>query len=211
MADRVSDIFKRPGCRLVNLQSGGSFKVPTALFRVYPLKAGDEIEVSSYLSLLRASENRHALEQAVRMLEQRDRSEAELLGRLRDAGYSEASAEAARAKLAGAGYLNDRRYAATLLERLGKKYGAIRLRRELQTKGVKQEIIAELLEETEPESQMASALTQARKALRGKTGDASTLYRRAYGALARRGYPPDVVRAALAEALGEMEQGQSDA
>lgn len=211
MPDRVADIYKRPGCRLVSLQSGDSFKVPTALFRVYPLKAGDEIEPASYQGLIRADENRHALAQAAGMLEQRDRSRGEVFSRLRDAGYSEAAAEAACERLAKGGYLDDRRYARALVERLGKRYGALRLRRELQNKGISQALAEEMLSAADGETQLSSALAQARKALRGKAGDKAALYRRAYSALARRGYPPNLVRAALEAAFRELGDPQSDA
>lgn len=211
MPDRVAEIYKRPGCKLVNLQSGGSFKVPTALFRAYPLKPGDEIETGSYLRLLRQEENRHALQQAVSMLETRDRSREEILGKLTGAGYSEAAAEAACERLAKGGYLDDRRYAQALLERLGKRYGALRLKRELRLKGIQQDLIEELLTSMEEGNQLASAVAQAQKSLRGKAGDPGKMYSRAYASLARRGYPPSIVRAALEIVLKGASDAQSDA
>ena len=203
MADFVTEVYKRAGHRLVNLSGGDSFKVPTALFRLYPLKPGEEIDVQAYARQLAAAEPRHALEQAVNMLERRDRSVQEVTKKLVDAGYSQQAAGRACARLLEGGYLDDERYASQAISRLGKKYGSIRLRRELRRAGIAEEIISRLLDAREPEEQLEAAISLAQKSLRGKTLEPAAAWRRAYGALARRGYPPNIVRAALAAALAE--------
>ena len=104
MADFVTEVYKRAGHRLVQLSGGESFKVPTALFRLYPLKPGEEIDVQAYARQLAAAEPRHALEQAVSMLERRDRSVQEVTKKLVDAGYSQQAAGRASARRREGGY-----------------------------------------------------------------------------------------------------------
>ena len=211
MTDIVKEIVKRVGFKLIRLQSGDSFKVPVSLFHLYPLRAKDAIDPAAYQLQLGAHESRHAMEQAVRMLEVRDRSTKEIENKLLGVGYSQQSAQAVCRKLTLAGYLDDRRYARSALDRLGKKFGAIRQRRELQMKGISPDLIAELLEERDPDTQLENAVRLAQKALRGKAGEPNALYRRMYGTLARRGYPPDLVRKALEIILHQEPDGQSDA
>jgi regulatory protein len=211
MTDIVQEVVKRVGFKLIRLQSGDSIKVPASLFRLYPLRAKDEINVAAYQLQLGAQESRHAMEQAVRMLEMRDRSTKEIEDKLLSVGYSQQTSQYVCQKLTLAGYLDDRRYARAVLDRLGKKLGTIRLRRELQMKGISPDLTAELLEERDPDMQLESAVRLAKKALRSKASEPNVLYRRVYGMLARRGYTPDLVRKALEIVLHQEPDGQSDA
>ncbi len=203
MTDTVLDIQKRPGCKLVKLKGGEHLKVPNALFRLYTLKVNDPIDPDNYRLLLQKSEGKYALEQAVRILELRDKSRDEITKKLLDSGFSEAAAQAACQKLEDAGYLNDRRYAENTLERLGKKYGSIRLKQELRQRGIAPDLIEELMSDADKDAQVEAAIRLAQKTLRGKSGEERELYRRAYAALARRGYTPDVVKAALNQVLSD--------
>lgn len=205
MTDRVVEVQKRVGHRLVRLDSGESLRVPTALFREFKLQTGDEIDVAAYRMKLSAAEARPALEAAVRMLELRDRSAQEIGKKLTDAGYSQQVTAQVLARLQEAGYQDDARTARQLVARLGKKYGAIRLRQELRRIGIAEELMLEVLDEQPDDSQLDSAIALARKSIRSRETDPQAIYRRAYGALARRGYPPSIVHAALKAALAEAE------
>ena len=202
MADTVRDILKRPGHRLVVFGSGESFKIPHALFRQQPIKVGEEVDIQAISQRIRAAENKFALEAAVRMLEMRDRSEQEVYRKLTDSGYSGPAAAAAVAKLVDLGYLNDAAYARQAVDRLQKKHGSLRIRRELRNKGIEAGLIEESLEDTDPEDQVAAAVKMARTSYFRKSGEPEAAYRRAYAALARRGFTPEVVRTAL-DALRE--------
>lgn len=204
MTDAVADIKKRPGCRLVILKGGEEIRVPTALFRLYTLKVNDPVAPENYRLLLRKSEARCALETAARILEVRDKSVEEIKNKLLSAGYSEQATQAACGKLTSAGYLNDRRYAENTLDRLSKKYGAIRLKRELRQRGVREELVEELLLRNGEDAQIEAAVLLARKALGRKPGEAKDLYRRAFSALARRGYTPEVVKSALHQVFSDF-------
>ncbi len=197
MTDTIVEIVKRPGCKLVKLRGGGEIRVPNALFRLYPVKTNDPIDPDNYRVLLSKSEGRYALEQAVRILELRDKSRSEITKKLLESGFSQEAADAACEKLSTAGYLNDRRYAENTLERLGKKYGALRLKQELRQRGIAPQLIEELMAQTDKEGMLSSAILLAQKSLRGKTGEKKDIYRRVYAALARKGFTPDVVKSAL--------------
>lgn len=197
MADTVKAILQRPGSKLVTLHSGETFKVPNSLFRLFPLKPGEEVEAPVYLGKLLPQQKKHALEQAVRYLEARDRSTAELRGKLLQVGYEAEAAQAAGQFLEDAGYLDDARYAGQSLQRLGKKYGALRIRQELRQKGIDKPLIEETLSSQDEEEALQTAVGLAQKAARGRQ-DPGTAYRRAYGMLARRGFPPPLVKKALA-------------
>ncbi|HSK67803.1 MAG TPA: regulatory protein RecX [Candidatus Limnocylindria bacterium] len=200
MDDVVTEILKVPGGRLVRLSGGGSFKVPYALFGAYPLKAGQRLDTDEYQRQTSLIEARVALEQAARLLEAREKSRAELTGKLMDAGYSEEAAQGAADKLQSLGYLDDRRYAAGLIARLGKRYGVFRLKQELVRRGIPKAVADELLEAHDPQAGLEAAVAIARKALRGKSADPRAARQKAYAALARRGYGADVIRQALREA-----------
>ncbi len=206
MSDVVAEVVKRPGCRFIRLQGGGSLTVPYALFREKPLRPGDPIDPDAYRQALAPRENRCALEAAVRMLEARDRSSAEIMDKLERQGYSDSAVRQGILRLMEAGYLDDRRFALAFLARAGKKYGAIRLRQELGRKGLPRQLIDELLQGQEEEESLEAAVNLAQKTLRSNAKDPRALYRRAYGVLARRGFPPDIVRKAL-EAVKQGEEG----
>ena len=210
MTERVTDIKKRVGHRLVCLASGETLKVPHALFRLHPLKVNEEIELAIYAQKISAEEGRYALEAAVRMLEARDRSVLEIANKLTDAGFSAKSARQACDKLQTLGYLDDARYAQLTAKRLSKKYGAIRIRRELRNKGIQEQLIEDVLEESDTADQVEAAIKIISKSYARQKGEPEARYRRAYAALARRGYTPDVVKAALEAVIAEYEPDPSD-
>ncbi|NLX83464.1 MAG: regulatory protein RecX [Clostridiales bacterium] len=205
MLEQITDIKKRVGHRLVLLASGEALTVPHALFRLHPLKVNEEIDVQAYAQIISAAEGRFALEAAVRMLETRDRSHQEIINKLTEFGFSPKSAEQACIKLQTLGYLDDARYAQMTAKRLGKKYGAIRIRRELRNKGIEEQLIEKVLQESDEEDQLAAAISIISKSYARSKGEPQARYRRAYAALARRGYPPEVVKAALDAVIAEID------
>lgn len=211
MNDIVTEVLNRAGSRVIRLKGGESLTVPITLFRQSPLKPGDRVDPAAWRGALSAKEGRFALEAAVRLLEVRDRSSAEIIKRLTDQGYTEEAVKGAVAKLQKAGYLDDRRFAQAFLMRIGKKYGAIRIRQEMRRKGIPQEFVEELLLEQDRDETLETAVKLARNALRGKAKDPQSLYRRAYAALARRGFPPETVRKALELSFDNPDKDESDA
>lgn len=205
MAERVAEVLKRPGCRLIRFENGDSLLVPWMLFCLFPLRAGDTVDCEEYQKQLRQKEDRLALEQAVRLLKARDRSRQEVWQRLQAQGYSDGSIALAVERLSRASYLDDARYARNTIARLGKKYGPIRLKSELTQKGLSAQHIEDAMEEQDSEFHLQAAIAYAQKALKSSRGDERAVYRRLYAALARRGYPPDLVRKALSAVLDKAD------
>ncbi len=149
-----------------------------------------------------------AFERATRLLTVRSRSEAELRRRLTQAGHAADEIEACIERLRVAGFVDDEQYARQVARsRLtsGGRY-ARRVRQELQSRGVARDVIAEAVAEVvadEGVDERASALALARRravALRGL--DPQVARRRLYGFLARKGFAPDAIGAAVRQALG---------
>jgi regulatory protein len=200
MIDLVTEVIKRPGCRLIRLEGGDSFKIPYALFMSSPLKAGDSIDLETYRLALGGIENRVALAQAARMLEMGDQSVAGLAEKLSGYGYSQTAAHYVVSHLKEAGYLDDRRYAEGLIRLYSQKYGSFRIRQELARKGIQSELTHELIAKQDGGQTLQTALKLAQKTMHGKPGDPKVMARKVYTALARRGFPPDVINKALSQA-----------
>lgn len=211
MVDIILEVIKRPGHRLVKLQGGETLKIPTALFALNPIKSGEVLKLDEYSKQVALNEPKLALEAAVRMLELRDHSTGEITRKLRGNGYSEAVVKAACDRLQTAGYLDDLRFAQGMLARYQKKYGLLRIKRELFMKGIAADIVEEVLSQGDGDAQLDAAILQAQKTLRKKSADPQADYRRAYAALARRGYPPDMVKKALSAVLDREAEFLEDA
>ncbi len=207
MADRVAEILQCPGFRLIRTQGGDSAKVPLALFRRFPLNEGEAVDLAAYRRRLSGEEARLALEQAARLLERRDRTERWMEGELRRRGYTEPAARGAVESLVRLGYLNDRRYAENALARLGKSLGELQIRRRMLADGVPEGLLRELLDDLDPSRADEAALKLAQYSLRASGGaDSRARYRRAFAALARRGFPPDIAKKALEQALSLQDE-----
>lgn len=100
-----------------------------------------------------------AYECALDLLSYRDYSEQKLRERLQQKGADEEQAGEAVARLRSCGIVNERRYAENIYEAwLGKRcYGRLHLQAELQKRGVRQELIDELLQNFTPELEALQA------------------------------------------------------
>ena len=87
-----------------------------------------------------------AVKKAMDLLLYRDRSRAELAGRLQEAGFCEEAVEAALGYVTSYGYLNDRRFAETFAAVRADRQSRAAIERELRQKGVAEEIIREVIE-----------------------------------------------------------------
>ncbi|WP_225072778.1 regulatory protein RecX [Desulfuromonas sp. CSMB_57] len=136
-----------------------------------------------------------AWEQALRLLAVRDRSEAELAGRLRRQRHSEADILAALERCREYGYLDDRRFARQRARQLlndGRAVGAALLA-DLRNRQVEEAVAREVLEELQDEFDPRELLRQiCRRRFPGfdfQTAD-ERQRRRVFQYLARRGFAP---------------------
>jgi regulatory protein len=133
-------------------------------------------------------EREAALDRAVRALARRDHSAESLRAKLERAGVSEPAREAALETLAGAGYVDDERFARDRAEQLAARgYGDDWIRADLNAQAVAPEAAENALAGLEPERDRA--LREARKLAPGP---------RAARALQRRGFSEDVLEVVVA-------------
>ena len=147
--------------------------------------------------------NEAAKKRALSLLEKRDYSRKMLLDKLTEKGASEPEATEICDWLCDLGVVDDARYAALAVRHYAAKgYGERRIRDELFRRGVPRELWDEALSQL-PENDDAAYRLLCQK-LRGWNGDPAGL-QRAQGALLRRGFSWDDVRAALERFRSENE------
>lgn len=154
-----------------------------------------QLNESELAELEMAVNSRRAFNKAVDLLSRRDHSSGELLQKLRQKGYGDGAEEAIE-KLSQFGYIDNRRFAlnyANELVRL-KGYGKRRVSQELFRKGVEKEIIDEILQEVEFESDTLANLIERKysKYLDTQKGVTKTI-----NALLRMGYSYSEIKSAL--------------
>jgi regulatory protein len=154
------------------------------------------------------------LEAALRFLEARARSVAEVRRRLTMAGYRPDLVEAAVVRLTELGVLDDESFARAWVESRdrARPRGERALRQELALKGVERAVSDEILEERREAGEGGEIdLDAARRLLvrnaraLARVADPRVRRQRAYGLLARNGFDPDVCREASAEMVAAAE------
>ena len=99
---------------------------------------------------------------ALRLLSQREHSRAELAGKLRAHCASPEELDALLDELAAKGYLDDKRASDSLVHRTSARFGAARIRHDMQAKGLSADLIATAMDELKP-SEPARAFAVWRK------------------------------------------------
>lgn len=165
-----------------------------------------------------------AHEKALRLLELRPRSTAELSRRLHQAGFEPETVEPLLARLTNVGLLNDREFAEMLIRsrREFSGHGVRRIEQELRQHRLDSELIAELLhpvvapdmgERESAPSETERAREQALRRLRQlRKHPREVQRRRLVGFLSRRGFEASVVYLVVDEVMGaEQEESVSAA
>jgi len=136
----------------------------------------------------------NAMQEAMKLLAYRSRSVHEMTARLQDKGYSDGDISETINRLLEWGYLNDSQFAENWVKsRLrNKPMGPIRLRKELQQKGISKEIIDLVLDReisSDLEFQIARGLAFC--SLKGQPSN----WEKVAGLLQRRGFSFDIINA----------------
>ncbi|MEZ5066744.1 MAG: regulatory protein RecX [bacterium] len=157
------------------------------------------------------------VEAAIAYLTPRRRFEQEVRAYLGRLGFTEPVVEEALVRLAELGLVDDEETSRAWIRDRGRfaPRGRGLLRRELARRGVSEETVeAAMAEEVPPETEADLALAVLEKSAGKWSGlTAPVARRRMWGALARRGFPPDAVREAIgrfAEARGFPDEGSND-
>ena len=152
-----------------------------------------------------ASSEKACMESALRLLGGRDHSRRELADKLRQRGYAAPDIAVVTAECLRLDYLNDEKFARLYLQQLRRKgYGQFRIRHMLQVKGLGAQLIEDLLAS---DCDVAAQSADCRRALAKKLSKTEydrnlpDLKVRLHRFLLNRGFPADIVRKTLQQAL----------
>lgn len=169
----------------------------------FHLEQGGEIPEESFEELL-GKLYKDALGKCGSLLKDMDYSHSALREKLVRAGFPDTIAEKAVAAMEEAHYVDDRRYAEQYLESHAGSRSRLRLRMDLQKKGIPGELIDEVFSSWEEENSgriREEEIRQIRELLRKRRYDPETAdwqeTQKTKAFLMRKGYSQDVIRAAL--------------
>ncbi|MHB0978599.1 MAG: regulatory protein RecX [Thermoleophilia bacterium] len=200
-----------PARLLVSLSDGRRFRLEAGRLGDVGLAAGLEVDEVLESRLSSEEDRSGARARALRYLEARERSRAEVEQRLRRYGYDDHLVGETLDWLDGLGYVDDRRFAEWFARaRTRSAWGSRRLRDELRRKGVAGPVIEEAVaifttanRGEEGEVDDLTALV-GRRFAREWAADRERAERRITGYLHRRGHEWETIRAVLAH-LGRPE------
>lgn len=197
---------------LVNVHIDGEFRAAVAYAAVTAerIRTGDVISTGRLERLLAADERWKAKESALSLLSVRARARGELTDRLRRKGYSDAACEYALAEVDRLGFVDDAAFAeAWVRDRLKlRPRGEQALVHELSRKRVPADVargaVARVMDaENVSDDELCMAAAERWAKINGdrQGGDDVRRERRLAGFLARRGYRPGAIRAAVQATL----------
>ncbi len=138
---------------------------------------------------------------ALRFLESRSRSVAEVRRRLTQAGYRAELIDGAISRLSDLGVLDDEAFGRAWIESRdrARPRGERALRQELGLKGLDRQLVAELVGERphEADAEAAGRVLAKHAAALGRVADPRARRQRAYALLARNGFDPDTCSTAM--------------
>ena len=177
-------------------------KVDTETWLRSGLCVGDEIDDERLHRLLQDSAAHRAHEKALYLLEHRAHSKKELADKIARAEFDRDAANAAADRMEELGLVDDEQYARRLAQELfeRRKFGARRVRQELQQKGIDAGIISLVLEEFSPETdENAEKIRDIVERKYPAAWEDEKVRRRAVAALQRYGYKLDDIFTVLRE------------
>jgi regulatory protein len=143
------------------------------------------------------------------LLSRRMYSSKEISDKLKRQGYTEDIAKDVISKMESYGYVNDETFAEEWVQSriTSKPKGRSVLKRELANKGIEEDTIENILNETMSEPiQHDLALELARKKIRSyRNDDAVSAKRKLYAFLSRHGFGYDIIKSVMDEAMKERE------
>ncbi|MFL5759382.1 MAG: regulatory protein RecX [Thermomicrobiales bacterium] len=171
------------------------------------LDVGQELPSERVKEIKIADEIGRATESALGLLAARPRSVREIRDRLRRKGYEPATIDRAIEKLEGWNYVDDTEFARYWVENRSahKPRGHRLLEQELRQKGVDRELVKKVISAAEID-EAAAALDLARAKFPSyKNEDPQVARRKLIGFLQRRGFDYDVIKPALDQLFGEID------
>lgn len=194
----VTSIEKYKGSVYTTVIDDENYYINSSIISEYHLKVGMELSEDELNEIIFANDFRKAKERAFYLLDYRDHSYKELYDKLRR-NYSEEVCNAVMEKVCELGFINDEKYAESLARKFFevKMAGKYKTRFELQKKGISKDIIDNILQRYEDNTQDRIREHIQKKYIRYLTDEKGV--QRVYNALVRDGYSYSEIRVALKE------------
>jgi len=170
---RVSTSKRNAAKSFLEFDNGEKLALPTELLLRFALHKDLEITPERVVTLVEAAQEIAAYEKALELLSFRDHSTFELIGKLRQRGYSEALSTKICERLAQKGYINDIEYARKFARYLQqeKRYSQAAVRAKLLQKGIFGNLLAEAENQLSRELEEANCRYLAAKKMKGYGDD----------------------------------------
>ena len=201
----------------VNIFVDGEFALGISLSTLAAegLFVGQALDEAGWARLEVAAQAEQAMRAAMRLIDARPRSAAELRQRLRRKEFPPEVAEQAVARLSELGLVDDAAFSRMLIEsrQSFRLRGQIAIRDELRRKGVSRDVVdSALAEADDPEAEQERAMAVARNALRryADAPDRLSFQRRLGGLLQRRGFSLNLIRPILGTLWEELRAQRSE-
>lgn len=182
-------------------------KIDREVFLLSRLRPGDQLTEEELQELVERSDARRAKEKALYLLEHRSHSKRELTEKIARTAASREAAQAAVDHLEEIGLVDDRAfgetYARELFQRKG--YGSRRVRQELLRKGIRGDLLEELLDRFGSQEDAGENIRRVLEKRYPLWKEDEKVRRRALAALQRLGYGYEEIRSALGDLEQEME------
>lgn len=191
----ITQSKKSAGRYYVSLEDGTELRVNVALIADYSLYTGRDLTDSEFEALKKSANQFAAKSRALKMINARALSKAELQEKLLQKGETEENAAMAATWLEELGFLNDVEYAKMLVRHYGAKgYGLGRIKNELYRRRIPKELWEEALSEMPDPGGAIDQFLAAK--LKGAVPDKTEL-KKLSAALMRRGFSWDEIRSAF--------------
>lgn len=167
----------------------------------YDLREGEEIQEDTWNELWKELRSR-ALRKSGMLLQDMDYSVKGLSDKLKKAGFPEQIIDAVVEDLIDAGYLDDRRFAAAYLRSHIESRSLLRVKMDLRSKGISDEILEGTLNSFEEEEENAASKEEKQilRLLEKKHYDPDLPYeerQKILASISRKGYMPDAIYGAV--------------
>jgi regulatory protein len=201
---------QRRGGKRVNVFLDDRYALSLSVELADSLRVGQLVSSDQFDSLCRSDEQRRALDAALHLLGYRPRSEKELRNRLTSRGFRGDVLDHVFTRLRELKLVDDQAFAAYWVEqRQGRSPRGRRLiDRELRTKGVAVETVAQAVDESSDESDLAYRAGQKRAAVLASL-DERTFKQRLGAYLQRRGFDWQAISTAVRRLRADTEQGRT--
>lgn len=168
---------------------------------LYGVKEGQEIDAAKYTEIVREVLPKRAKLRSMNLLKARAYTERQLRDKLQQGGYSEEIIQEAIAYVKSFGYIDDRRYAQDFISYHMENKSRKRMKKDLMAKGIRREIIQEVMECMEDEGEVPDEIAMIKELLRKKNYDSQTATNKEKQKLSaflyRKGFQPDTIRSVL--------------